>query len=694
MMYYSKQEKNKRAIILRAIFSVIILSVFARAFWLQTVHDERLEKLAHRQFKSKITALPRRGLILDRNGEGLAISMKAHSLFLRPNLFEKTLDPKQRALIIKNISQITKIPTAHIQTKIKNGKSFIWIKRQLTPAEENDLRNRGLLDYENVLGLVEETRRSYPNAEVASHILGAVNVDGQGLEGLELYYNAILSGQTSRISSEKDAMGRRIFEDEKGILAIKDGQSLLLTIDKSIQYETEKILAQYVSNLDAKAASAIVADVQTGDILAIANVPTFNPNDTNRTNLDRRRNRAITDMYEPGSTFKPFLVAQALEKGKSPKNKVYCERGSFRVGDRVITEAEAHEKYEWLSYSDILKYSSNIGAAKIALDLGPASMSQLFDRLQMGTKTGIDLPGEASGISNRTELKSNVRLANVGFGHGIMTTPIQMLGYYLALANKGTWIQPKLVKAVISEDLDSIENGEIRWKLGTLKKENISKQLFSEKNANAIKSMLETVMDSDGTGRFAQLEEWPVAGKTGTAQKIDPSTKKYSRTKFISSFAGFAPSKNPKLVALVVIDEPKRKYYASETAAPTFAEIMKSALLREGVPTNNESSKALILANRSQIHDIENSAIAKQPQLTVKESNQKAIQHLTNEVEDPNRILVPDLAGYSIREAIKWGSDKNINIEFLGSGILKSQNIPPNTVIESGSKLTLKFEQK
>ncbi len=694
MKEYFSNSPNIRHKVIRVFFAVLIISVLGRAIWLQTFHDERLEKLANRQFKSKITALPRRGFILDRNGEGLANSLKAHSLFIRSNIFEKTFTRKQKIDTLSAISQITKIPLSHLQSKMKNNKSFVWIKRQLSSTEENALRDRGILDYESAIGLVEETKRTYPNSSLASHVLGTVNVDGQGIEGLELYYNHVLNGQTSRISSEKDAMGRRIFEDEKGILAIKDGQSLILTIDKTIQYETEQTLQQFVSNLDAKSASAIVADVQTGDILALANVPTFNPNESGRANLEQRRNRAITDMYEPGSTFKPLLIAQALEKGKSPKNKIYCERGSFRVGDRVITEAEAHEKYEWLSYADILKFSSNIGAAKIALDLGSNTVSQLFDRLNMGNRTGIDLPGEATGIANKSELKSNVRLANVGFGHGIMVTPIQILSYYLSLANSGNWIQPKIVKAIISEDQDAIEKGEMRYKIGTFKKQNTSRQIFSAKNSNLIRNMLETVTEPDGTGKYAQLEEWPVAGKTGTAQKIDPSTKKYSRTKFISSFVGFAPANNPRLITMVVIDEPKRKYYASETAAPTFAEIMRSALMREGVPSNNERSKALILSNRSQLDSFESSAVAKKPTLTATESNHNAIQNITHEVENPNQIIVPDFKGYSIRESVKWAANRNIQIEIVGSGILKSQSITPNTTVESGTKLTLTFEPK
>ncbi len=694
MIQSVRMEKNWRAITVRGFFAVLILSIFVRAVWLQTTNDPRLEKLANRQFKSKISALPRRGLILDRNGEGLAISLKAHSLYVRPKLFLKTIDAPLRSQMLKSISKITNIPLPNIQAKLKSNQSFVWIKRQLSQNEENDLRDHGWLDYDSVFGLVEESKRFYPNNEVASHVLGSVNVDGLGIEGLEFYYNSILNGQTSRVSSEKDAMGRRIFEDDQGILAIKDGQSIILTIDKTIQYETEKTLKRYVEQFDAKSASAIVANVQNGDILALANVPTFNPNHANLASLEQRRNRAIADMYEPGSTIKPLLINWALEKGRSPKNKIYCERGSFRVGDRAITEAEAHEKFEWLSYSDILKFSSNIGAAKIALELGPSNVSQLFDKLSMGLRTGIDLPGEANGIANKLELKSNVRLANVGFGHGIMVTPIQMLSYYLTLANQGIWIKPKLVKAVISEDHEAIEKGAIRWKLGTLKNQVESRPVFTVKNAKLVQEMLATVTQSDGTGRFAQLEEWPVAGKTGTAQKVDPVSHKYSRSKFIASFAGFAPARDPRLVALVVMDEPKRKYYASETAAPTFADIMRSALLREGVPAVNESSRALMLANRSQIDALETSAIVKAPEVSKIKTNQTAIKNITEEIQNPDQIKVPDFSGLTIRESLKLLDDKEFNIEIIGSGILKSQSLPAHTMIHAHSPLKLTFEPK
>lgn len=680
-----------RITVLKVGFSIFALAIVGRAVQLQLLGDERLEKLATRQFSSKLTTLPRRGNIFDRNGEGLAISLKVHSIFFRPELLRKDLKTRERNRLLYNLAQILKMPVEQLSSKARSDKGFVWIKRQLTPSEEQAIKDRGILDYGDGVGLAEETKRHYPNKELGAHVLGAVGVDGQGLEGLELLYEGILTGERVRISSNKDAMGRKIFRDDKGLLAFKDGASLVLTIDKAIQYEAEKALHNAVTDYQAKAGTIIVAEVESGEILAMANYPTYNPNSPRGASADSRRNRAITDSYEPGSTFKPLLMGYALDRGKSPKTKIYCEKGSFKVGDRTITEAETHEKYEWLTYGEIIKHSSNIGVAKLALELGPSNVSQLADRIGLGKRTEIDLPGEAGGSFSKKELFSPVRLANVAFGQGLTVTPLQMLTYYLAIANGGLWVQPKIVKAILNEDPESLERGAIRWKLGHRFDTVKTRRVFNPQTTQQLTSMLEGVVEEDGTATKAQLDEWPVAGKTGTAQKVDPETHRYSRSKYMSSFIGFAPAKRPTLAALVLLDEPTKKYYAGEVAAPTFREVMRASLLRERVAPIDGAARTQQLANQSSL-DLISAETLSAPQ---KYSKRDGAAELPTSPEQnaQAQIRLPSLAGLSVRETMRMIGGQPLDIEVVGSGILREQSPAPGVWLEPGSKVRLVFAE-
>jgi cell division protein FtsI (penicillin-binding protein 3) len=673
---------SRRITVLKLGFVAFAALIIGRSVQLQLGSDQRLATLARRQFSSKLTSLPRRGLIFDRNGEGLAMSLKARSLFFRPDLARKELSRHERTRIIYNLSRILGMPVAGLSSKMSSERGFVWVKRQLSPNEEREVRDHGVLEYGDSVGLAEETKRFYPSRELAAHVIGSVNVDGQGLEGLELFYDGILNGERARVSSDKDAKGRKIFRDEKGLLAFQDGQSLVLTLDKAIQYEAEKRLKDAVEEHQARAGTVIVAETATGEILAMANYPTYNPNLARNSPADSRRNRAITDTYEPGSTFKPFLMALALEKGRTPRTKIYCEKGTFKVAGRRISEAEAREKFEWLTLSEIVKYSSNIGAAKLALDLGPGPMAELMERLGVGHRTDVDLPGEVPGSVSLRELMNPVRLANVGFGHGFTVTPLQMLSYYLMLANGGRWVQPKLVKAVLSEDPDSLEGGKIRWKLGHRFDSVNAKRMFSNEIVTQVNAMLETVTQEKGTGVSAQLEEWPVAGKTGTAQKVDSETKSYSREKHITSFAGFAPARDPKLVALVVLDDPKgRLYTAAWNAAPTFREVMRASLLREKVPPVNGGNRILSIANRASVE-----------------------QMAAETLSAPKKDLAPppaseslgvrwnDMRGMTVREALHALSGQPLDVEIIGSGRLRDQQPAANQWLQSGSKVRLVFE--
>ena len=674
---------QRRIVVLEALFMVAAAVIVGRAILIQLSAPPKLARLADRQFKSRIMALPSRGMLYDREGHGLAVSLKVRSLYLRPSALRAQV-PRKGPLkrIARALGHAVGLPAQKVEEKIFSKKTFLWLKRPLSEGEEKLVRELGLDRYGDGIGLAEESRRVYPNRELAVHAMGTVNIDGKGIEGIEMRYDSLLAGEQTRIASLKDAHGRAIFVDDQGILAFRHGQSLELTIDKTIQYEAEKTLRNYAEDFGARAATAIVAEVETGEILALANYPTYDPNRARGSGMEARRNRAVTDIYEPGSIMKPLLTVLALEKGMAPDAKIYCEKGVFRVGDRIISEAETHEKYEWLTLEEILQKSSNIGAAKLALQMGPDNVGAFLQRMGLGARTGIDLPGEVSGLSmpladTLASLKSNVRLANVGFGQGITATPLQVLAWYMALANGGVAQQPRLVRRVLADDGAVVQ--EFTPKPG--------KRLFSPEGAARVSTMLEKVTQEGGTGVKAALGEWTVAGKTGTAQKIDPATRRYSKSKYISTFVGFAPAKRPKLLTLVLFDEPNtsKRYYAGDTAAPAFHDIMRAALIRRNVPANLAVPAQVENSNRLALQAIR-SEVEGEPQGAVGTAS------LAAELNELDQVRLPDMKGMTIREVMRAVSSYPLELEILGSGVLKEQQPPPQQWLEPRTKVRLTFE--
>lgn len=654
-------------------FSCVI--VF-RTLQLQFSSETPLSRLANRQFKMRVTALPRRGSIYDRNGNGLALSLKARSLYVRPQILREKVNIHIQTKLSSQVARILGLPQKRVLEKFQSSKSFIWLKRQLSETEERRLKSLEIEDLDDGLGLAEESRRLYPNRELAANAIGTVNIDGQGIEGLELAYEDILSGESARISSLKDARGRSIFEDDHGLLAFKDGRSIKLTIDKSIQYESDKAIQNAVTEYKAQSGIAIVASVETGAILGISHFPTYDPNSAKSAPNSHKRIRAITDTFEPGSTLKPLIIEAALEKGIPVSTQVYCEKGKFHIADRIISEAETHEQYEWLSLSEIIMHSSNIGAAKVAITMGSNYLLHFIDRLGLNSKTGIDLPGESSGATMTRnemiqELASPVRLANIGFGQGITLTPIQLLSYYQALANGGVWKAPHLVESISDETNQNYSERVIG-----------QRKIFSPMYTKAITKMLESVVTKEGTGIQAQIAEWPVAGKTGTSQKIDPETKKYSRTKHISTFVGFAPASHPVLVGLVILDEPTVKFYAGETAAPTFRDIMRASLQHLNIPPEVDKPKST-----------ESPSLAMAYSLKKLEKSEDDAQAQV-ETDDKSRIKLPDLKGLTIRETLNAVPVGDLNVQVIGSGILKSQSPPAGEWLRPGSKVKLYFTEE
>ncbi len=545
------------------IFLLLLLSlggIAAKLFFLQIQQGDRLTEQATKQYQRRLPAVSRRGTIYDRTGRELAVSLKVTSVFAQPAAVE---DPARTAQVL---APLLGQPAQELQVRLTSDKPFVWLQRQLDPPKAeavSDLNLKGI-------GLFPESRRYYPRQELAAHILGMVGLDDRGLEGVEHQYDDLLGGQPQFIAAQQDAMGRIIFrqEDPGRERPIFD---LSLTIDEVLQYITERELQRAVERSRAKAGTAIVMDPWTGEILALANLPTYDPNTYKKAGADSRRDRAVTDAFEPGSVFKVILLAGALEEGVvHPGDQFFGENGAVQVGGVTIKD---HEKYGWLTARDILVHSSNVGAIKIGQKLGKSLYYHYISSFGFGTLTGLDLPGETPGLMRRPRGWSALSLSVLSLGQEISVTPVQIATAFAAVANGGNLVRPHVVRALRSQDGSLQRQGEPV----------VIRRVISSETARTLLSMLRGVVE-EGTGKEAALGEYTVAGKTGTAQKVDPATGRYSHRKVVASFVGTVPAEAPRLVILVMIDEPETLRWGGSLAAPAFREIARDALQYLQVP--------------------------------------------------------------------------------------------------------------
>ena len=627
--------------------------LIARAGFLQLLPNDRLKSLERRQFETVVTLSPRRGDVLDRNGHELAVSMATYSLFADPKIVEQ---PRR---VAKILARELRRPVKELEEKLRNRrKRFVWVERQLTKATRDtigELKIRGL-------GFIEESQRIYPNERLLSHVLGFVGGDGQGLEGLELRYNDQLQAASKRVSMRRDARGRPLIVNGQIFNQVPDGNEVQLTIDRELQFIVEQELAQAVRDHAADSAVAVVLDAQTSEVLAMASSPTFDPNRSAEVSLERKRNRAVTDSFEPGSTMKTFVIAGALNKGLiEPNSRFDCEGGVMRIGKRVIRESDKNHKFQALTVNEILAVSSNIGSAKIAFKLGSEGVLETYKAFGFGDRSGVDLPGEARGIVQALPWHDHL-LANISFGHGIAATPLQIANAYAAIANGGWLKQPYIVKAVRDR-----ESGEV-----TEAKPKTLRRVLSEDQAAKMRIMLASVTSSEiGTGANARVPGFPVAGKTGTAQKVNPNGRGYLPGGYISSFAGFLPANDPKYVIYVAVDRPRREYYGATVAAPVFARIAKFAVRRAGlapvlITQEHVVPKARRAPNKAALNPGRLPTIA-----GVSASTDPSFLNST----------VPDLNGLTLREVMSRVTGTDVIVRVHGQGFVT------HTVPSSGARL-------
>lgn len=562
------EKKTKIKIYLVLILFVIGFGVvWEKIYNIQILQHGKFLNLSNRQYYRTLSPMPVRGTIYDRTGRELAVSVEADSVYANPLEFE---DLHKTANII---SQTLKVDSSRLIREFNKERGFIWIKRKVTPEEAEAVESLNIKG----IGFLKEGKRFYPKKELAGRMIGFVGIDNHGLSGVEHSYDEQLMINPGRLVIEKDAFGRSINFADDYEKSIEKGYDLKLTIDEVIQYITEKELGGQVSKYRAKGGTAIVMDPYTGEILAMADQPQFNPNSFSQYKEREWRNRGVTDSFEPGSTFKLILTAAAIEEKIANQNDIFfCENGEYEIGGTVIHEAKDH-KYKLLTLKEIVGKSSNIGAIKVAQRLGAKNFYDYILKFGIGSKTNINLPGESAGKVRDIKEWSGVSLASISFGQEVSVTPLQLITAVSAIANGGILMKPYAIKAVEKDGMAADEF-----------KPEVVRRVISEKTSRELSEILEYTVRY-GTGQKAILEGYDVAGKTGTAQKANQDGKGYSKDKFISSFIGYVPSRNPRIAILVIIDEPEGVAWGGEVAAPVFREIAKQSLRYLKVPAVNGS---------------------------------------------------------------------------------------------------------
>lgn len=551
---------KQRLLTLFALLAVSLCLVTAKLFTLQVQQRAGLAERANRQYQRLLPLISKRGTIAERNGRELAVSLRVASVFAQPGAVE------DRAGTARALADALGLPAQEVARRLSADRPFVWILRRVDPAQAERVARLQLRG----IGLLPEGRRYYPRQELAAHLLGFVGLDDRGLEGVELQYDDLLGGKPRWVLGQQDALGRLVFREEDEA-ATGPIFNLGLTIDEVIQYVAERELAAAVERSRAKGGSAIVLDPRTGEILALANVPTFNPNAFERAPQAARRNRAAVDTFEPGSVFKMVLAAGALEEGLSrPGDQLYGENGVIQVGGLTIRD---HEPYGWLTFEQVIAQSSNVGAIKVGQRLGKTLYYNYISGFGFGSLTGIDLPGESPGMLRRPRGWSAVSLGALSIGQEVSVTPIQLVTALAAVANGGELMRPYVVRSLRTPD------GRVGREVAPIR----VRRVISPESAATVTRILEAVV-RDGTGKEAAVEGYRVAGKTGTAQKPEPGRRGYSRTRVVASFAGFVPAEAPRLAILVVIDEPQTLRWGGSIAAPTFREIAREALAYLKVP--------------------------------------------------------------------------------------------------------------
>lgn len=655
MMSKSNRKLNRRAGTMLLVFLVWVGLVMLRLFWVQIVENDRYEEWSLRQTRDVQELYSERGTIYDRNGNPLAFSLMVKSLYADPGMMN--VPPEEAARLL---AEVLPEDASVLAEKMSRDTRFVWLERTMDPkvtAEvEKVLREHHLRGF----GLVDESKRYYPNGGLLANVLGFVGIDGHGLDGLEKSLDEQIRGAVNRQILLLDARGNPILHSTMAPYEGKKTRSVYLTIDESIQFFAERALDRAMASTGAEGGIVIVMDPKTGDILAMVNRPSYDPNYFYRASENEFKNRAVVDIYEPGSTFKPVIAAAALDAGTYTTDIVWHDPGEVVASGHAVRNWD-DESYGDVRLVDILKFSINTGFAHIGLLTGGDILTDYAKKFGFGKATGIELPGEGDGLLFEPDDMRPIDVASMSIGQGIAVTPLQMVQAYSALANGGKMVRPHLIASIRNPD-------------GSVEKETAVEQAgqpVSAAVADSVKDMMEKEV-SEGGGGNARVPGYHMGGKTGTAQKIDTVHGGYLQGQYIASFCGFGPTEDPRAICLVVLDNPKGMYYGGMVAAPVFSEIMGQIMRYMG------------------IHAIESAEARQKTAAAVEQA--EAARHMPDiPAADAPAVTVPDFRGWSMRDTGEWLSRAGLGFRPDGSGFADRQDPLPGTAVERGDEVSVHF---
>ena len=660
--------------------------VVSAGYDLMIKDGEAWRELADQQRQRRVHIVPKRGTVYDRNGSAVAVSVEVPSVSVDAIELLRGVAPQQIPVVARDaanrIAQVLAIDPALVEKKILAKRRFSWLKRQISAKEADDIRALSSPKVQGdrvVRGLVVEGegRRYYPRRELAGPLLGFVAPDGEGKDGLEFGMNNELRGHVEQLRGLRDRAGRLLFADGVQDEQALAGHNVYLSIDQGIQYVAERELASAARTFEASGGSVIVIEPYTGEVLAMASWPGYNPNDYTLSEAEQRRDRGLTDAFEPGSTTKIFTIAAGLAAGViSPTQKLYCEKGFMPVDNVVIRDTHPAG---WLSIAQVLAISSNICSAKIGLSLGGDKLYEGLRRFGFGQATGLPLPGESEGtLRPRGRPWVQVETAAASFGQGISATNLQLAMATAAIANGGDLMEPILIKKVTTATGELVREATPR----------VRRRVVPRHIALAMAEMLVAVTEGEATGVEAAIAGYQVAGKTATAQKTDPATGRYSLDEYIASFVGFVPAKKPVVAIAVMVDEPMVEHAGGAVAAPIFRRVGQAAL--EYVGLTPKGSQPVDVAELARKPD---PAAAAYALLRQADGKKPPVQEVvkTGPVAS-GKIRLPDMTGWPVREAVRRAIELGVAPRVQGSGLLANQTPPPGDVVEKGAELVLVFE--
>lgn len=674
--------------VLCGLMGLALGGIVSSAWRVQVEDGPEWREMADKQRQRRLHVEPKRGTVYDRNGTPLAVTVEVPSVSADVAEMLRGVDGKaaQDAVLhdaALRLGAALSMDPAEVAAKLEPRHRFVWIKRRITSDEAEAIRDLGdpAKQPHPVRGLTMEGEghRSYPGRELAGALLGFVAPDGQGKDGLELALDEDLRGRVEDVRGLRDRTGRLIFEGANDARALQ-GYDVTLSIDEGIQHVAERELDAAMRTYETKGASLIVVDPMTGEILALASVPGYNPNDYTDSDADARRDRAVTDRFEPGSVMKPFLIAGALAAGTlKPTDTINCEHGFWEVAGIPIHDVHV---LDMLTPTQVLKHSSNIGAAKIGLELGEPSLYAAYRRFGFGEPTGVPLPGEASGVLRpKARPWYDAETATASFGQGISVTTLQLGMAMGAIANGGKLLEPILVERVTDGSGNTVRESSTH----------VRREVVPPGVARTVAEMLTAVTEAGGTAVEAAVPGFRVAGKTSTAQKVDPATGKYSQDKYTAVFAGFVPVERPRIVIAVVLDEPTLGHYGGDLAGPVFRRVAEASLQYLGVtPSTNPGASAANLASVRREGDPADATLAlMKPPAPQSPAPPAPAPPATI---PPGSVRVPDATGLPAHEVIAALTKAGLSPRIEGSGRAVRQEPQPGAAAPKGSSVRVVLE--